>query len=399
MTTAKLACPCNRTWFGHSPATQHDDTARRVALRCAQPTMKRPSTVSAASEVVIAQHAEVVIAHCSMDLAWLRHGLGRLEAQGAILVRRVSVYSKCGKPVINASADWEVHELPNVGRNDHTYAHHIATSHGCLQPTVFFFKDRQAAGWSQMKDRVVPLEAMAQLVLSTGFACGFRASNKDYAAFHRAVPEFHMSSYRTSSHNQLAARHSGEVPCTDWADHRMGDESEWLTPDGAEHLGYPTRGMAVDNCTEWRRRTNVRFPSPAGSLRHWLNRTGLPSQQADDILGRPLWQMCFGGSFAARRATIMRWPHALWRWLSGSLARSDNIAESHYTERLWGVLLAPRLSEQQVEALLCATTHVQNRVKMLVGCSCRSHCGKYGRTGVGAEGEAPRALSWSAGDD
>ena len=153
MTTAKLACPCNRTWFGHSPATQHDDTARRVALRCAQPTMKRPSTVSAASEVVIAQHAEVVIAHCSMDLAWLRHGLGRLEAQGAILVRRVSVYSKCGKPVINASADWEVHELPNVGRNDHTYAHHIATSHGCLQPTVFFFKDRQAAGWSQMKDR------------------------------------------------------------------------------------------------------------------------------------------------------------------------------------------------------------------------------------------------------
>ena len=240
---------------------------------------------------------------------------------------------------------------------------------------------------------------MAQLVLSTGFACGFRASNKDYAAFHRAVPEFHMSSYRTSSHNQLAARHSGEVPCTDWADHRMGDESEWLTPDGAEHLGYPTRGMAVDNCTEWRRRTNVRFPSPAGSLRHWLNRTGLPSQQADDILGRPLWQMCFGGSFAARRATIMRWPHALWRWLSGSLARGDNIAESHYTERLWGVLLAPRLSEQQVEALLCATTHVQNRVKMLVGCSCRSHCGKYGRTGVGAEGEAPRALSWSAGDD
>ena len=238
MTTAKLACPCNRTWFGHSPATQHDDTARRVALRCAQPTMKRPSTVSAASEVVIAQHAEVVIAHCSMDLAWLRHGLGRLGAQGTILVRRVSVYSKCGKPVINASADWEVHELPNVGRNDHTYAHHIATSHGCLQPTVFFFKDRQAAGWSQMKDRVVPLEAMAQLVLSTGFACGFRASNKDYAAFHRAVPEFHMSSYRTSSHNQLAARHSGEVPCTDWADHRMGDESEWLTPDGAEHLGY-----------------------------------------------------------------------------------------------------------------------------------------------------------------
>ena len=55
----------------------------------------------------------------------------------------------------------------------------------------------------------------------------------------------------------------------------------------------------------------------------------------------------------------MRWPHALWRWLSGSLARGDNIAESHYTERLWGVLLAPRLSEQQVEALLCATTHVQ----------------------------------------
>ena len=108
--------------------------------------------------------------------------------------------------------------------------------------------------------------------------------------------------------------------------------------------------------------------------------------------------MCFGGSFAARRSTIMRRPHALWRWLSDSLARGDNIAESHYAERLWGVLLAPRLSDLQVEALLCATTRVQNRVQMLVGCSCRSHCGKHGGAGVGAEGEAPRALSWSAED-
>ena len=373
-----LTCPCNATWHGHSPVAFNGTTSWEAIHRCAEPPRPRPAGLSPALLV------EVVVAHCSMELSWLRVELERLEGLGRIWVGRVSVYSKCSTPVVNASAAWTVYQLPNVGRNDHTYAHHIATSHGCMLPTVFFVKDRPAAGWSSMKNRIVPVDDMVRLVATSGFACGFRAADRSLASFHWAptVSTFSISSYKTTSHNQKAAARANPsgMPCTDWSQHRLGDDADWVARRGHAHDGEPSRALAINNCKKWHRRQALGFKAPAGTLRSWLNNTGAPAKSVQKILGLPLWQMCYGGSFAARRPEIVRWPHALWRWLATSLVRGDNIAEGHYMERLWGVLLAPALRPETLEALLCATGHVRTvggYYGMLHGCSCRSTCSKY----------------------
>ena len=93
--------------------------------------------------------------------------------------------------------------------------------------------------------------------------------------------------------------------------------------------------------------------------------------------------MCYGGSFAARRSEIIKWPHEVWRVLATRLTRGDSIAEAHFMERLWGLLLTPSMREDILEALLCATLRVVSSggySGMLVGCSCRQPvCSKYHR--------------------
>ena len=340
------------------------------------------------------------MSHCSMDLAWLRLELSLLERAGLLWVGRVVVYSKCSRPVVNASTWWAVHTLPNVGRNDHTYAAHIATSHGCLLPMVFFLKDRMAPGWSQMKNRAVPLERMAHLVASAGFACGFGPADANgIAAFHWAATtaSFYTARYKTTSHNQVAASSQNAasvMPCTEWAQHRVGSAAGWagVTP---QHIvmaeSEPPRSLTLSNCTAWRGRRDTGFRA-AGALLNWLNGSaGAPADAATELLQRPLWQMCYGGNFAARRSEIVRWPHALWRWLTDSLSRGDNIAEGHYAERLWAALLAPRLSAERREAMLCATEHIRTLggyYGMLLGCACRPTCGKYASMARGGPGRS-----------
>ena len=396
MGNLSLPCPCQLTWQGHAPATEQDLIHDGLPSSCVAASRPPPPGFNAS------RVAEVVVSHCSMDLAWLRDELSQLERAGLLWVGRVTVYSKCGKPVVNASAWWAVQVLPNVGRNDHTYAHHIATSHGCLLPTVLFLKDRMAAGWSEMKNRAVSLESMAHLVASAGFSCGFGPANADrIAAFHwsATTASFYTVRYKTSSHKQVAARsqNASSVPCSEWAQHRVGGAVGWVRATPQHRVmpeSEPPRSLTVTNCTEWRGRRDVGFKS-GGMLLNWLNGSkGAPASVAAELLQRPLWQMCYGGSFAARRSEIVSWPHALWRWMADSLSRSDNIAEGHYAERLWGALLAPQLSAERREAMLCATEQVRNSggyYGMLIGCACRPKCGKYAsmvREGPGRPGAA-----------
>lgn len=403
MANLSLFCPCNLTWFGRAPMTP--EKSGRPPLSCTNSSALAQSPPGAAS---MPRHmAEVVISHCSMDLAWLRDELARLEAIGLLQICRVTIYSKCGKPVVNASHSWAVHLLPNVGRNDHTYAHHLAASHGCLLPIIFFVKDRAAVGWSQMKNRLVPLEDMARLVVSAGFACGFRPSDPRLAQFHwsSTVVRFSIGSYKTLSHHQQAdlSKQKQQQLCTEWAEHRAAATTPATTPSsGIRHRGEASgwaskeecgrcenvrmpRGLAVDDCAAWRRRSSVSFPAQYPTLAAWLNgstrlQEDAPVEAVRTLLARPLWPMCYGGSFVARSSEVIKWPHALWRWLATSMSRGDNIAEGHFAERLWGALLTPALTREQEDALLCATEHVRTTggyYGMLVGCACRALCGRY----------------------
>ena len=68
--------------------------------------------------------AELVVAHCRRDLNWLRREVEELGHCG-ISTARVSIYSKCGVAPIGGPTTAELHTLPNVGREAHTFLTHI----------------------------------------------------------------------------------------------------------------------------------------------------------------------------------------------------------------------------------------------------------------------------------
>ena len=77
----------------------------------------------------------------------------------------VFVYSKCGRPVEDAPPGSLVRTLPNVGRCDHTFAHHLALQSTAKAPPtsdlVLFAKDTppwetfSPIGWTMPLEGVV----------------------------------------------------------------------------------------------------------------------------------------------------------------------------------------------------------------------------------------------------
>ena len=87
----------------------------------------------------------------------------------------VHVYSKCGRRPVGAPTGAFVHEVANVGRCDHTYAHHITLRYGQLPDRVIFLKDssyeaREDGGGLAPSLMARPIREL----LSGEFACGTR---------------------------------------------------------------------------------------------------------------------------------------------------------------------------------------------------------------------------------
>ena len=153
--SARLApCPrCNTSWHGLDP------------LPAGVPHQGPQLIPFSAAGFV---DTEVVISHCRHDLRLLLSQLLRLP-----LLVRITVYSKCGVavPELEKSPNCHLVRLPNVGRCDHTYAWHLATSRHRLASVVLFVKDtyqnvlHQKATW-------VALDVLVSRASQSGFACG-----------------------------------------------------------------------------------------------------------------------------------------------------------------------------------------------------------------------------------
>ena len=94
--------------------------------------------------------AELAVAHCALVLGWLPRVLDAVHAEHLQLVR-VSIYLKCGPSAFSLhdaeramppGAELIVDDsLPNVGRCDHTWAHHLWLRWHTLADVVLFLKD------------------------------------------------------------------------------------------------------------------------------------------------------------------------------------------------------------------------------------------------------------------
>ena len=335
------------------------------------------------------REAELVISFCSYRLDWLLAELNLIRLR--VNVSRITIYSKCGRdPILpTGCADfnslplkninyhngwvqlrrchtsdplhWPIHlttvtMLPNRGRCDHTYAHHMATMYGRLSSLTIFIKDTSfKRGWTILKKRQHTLELMATQASRAGFSC-------------RLV--------RRAEHGmQFSIWHLFEV----LAEYQVGK--------------YVTLHDQANTTINQPRPT---FPSPIRPMGNWLQQSGVFSfahsgimpdvkSSFQQLITQSLWPVCYGGGFAAARNQICRWPQQMWQRLTDALTRGDSIEEGHYAERLWAALLAQPLSHQTAHALVCAANdqiRQYDRTRQMMGllhlCNCTSQCSTEG---------------------
>ena len=251
----------------------------------------------------------VVISHCTHSLRWMRPHLRAMRADAL----EVFVYSKCGRPVEDAPPGSLVRTLPNVGRCDHTFAHHLALQSTAKAPPtsdlVLFAKDTppwetfSPIGWT------MPLEEVVESVASSGFACGQQPYSQ-YSVYHdsRRLLAFSIPTYKGDG-GRFSSGHA--------------DMGKWL-----HALNAPVE------------RNGTRTTAELGQM-------------------LPLMRVCYGGVFAATRERIDAAPPSLWRALESALSRGvDSIEEGHFAERLWATQLSPRLDVRSAQRLRLAATCV-----------------------------------------
>mmetsp|Transcript_47381 Transcript_47381/g.127838 ORF Transcript_47381/g.127838 Transcript_47381/m.127838 type:complete len:311 (-) Transcript_47381:163-1095(-) len=207
----------------------------------------------------------------------------------------VRIITKCGESVGDRPAGFgnvQAIDLPNVGRNDHSFAWALSQMDGDLKANVshnapvFFLKDNMRVHQHNTSLREFP--AVLADVRHHGFGC-FLKMESPYSDFHSIAElgEFKKNRYIGSLDNFKAD--AGQRPLSKWWD----------------DLGI----------TPW-------------------NRNGLSDGKATVV------QVCYGGNFAVRMDRIRDMHSSLWQRLVASLERGDNIEEGHYAERTWAGLLA-----------------------------------------------------------
>jgi hypothetical protein len=283
--------------------------------------------------------AELVIASCAMSLPYVLDEIPRIERIG-MRVARITIYVKCGRVVYANSTltNWmhkrrrvssgtaiSVEALPNVGRCDHSFAHHMAERWDSLEPLTVFTKDRMDTPWSPGKNLAAGLAKTAARASTNGFACAFGPADPAVSMWHATshVSAFQMGKYTPT---RATSKQASALAA------RTANAS------GQSYAAQPTT-----------------FTAALRPLGTWLNQSDIfPAELIAELGARPLWPVCLNGMFAARRENVQRLTQGTWRALARGLARGDSIEEGHFTERMWAALLTPRLPEAVAERLICS---------------------------------------------
>jgi len=261
----------------------------------------------------------IVVAHCKKDLHFLA-----TFTEEFTNIASIHILTKCGHPVNGAPAMATIETLPNVGRCDHGYAYYI---NKLLQDSdnkfkvssddavILFIKDNMTAenlhqpgssSWTNLGNMVRRVSYSHD-----GFACGIVPGKKERSS---------ISAY-----------------------------AEFDTLQNFFKSGYTGR----QKYNETKEEDQVEFRSPYGRLGGFYNHTVKQKLHQHNIV-----RVCYGGVFATSLRNIRQHSKETWESLEHALTRGDNIAESHYMERIWGLLLSQPLKTYQATALREHANHV-----------------------------------------
>lgn len=268
-------------------------TQSLVILRLSRSPPAGASAASVASTASAPPPMFVVISSClrgpQLTLAHVQKYLNANSTQ-------VRLINKCGgkastSPVGPGVANKSIQmiHLPNVGRNDHSYAWALSSLHGALvQPLpdnalVFFLKDNIGVHSGAQRTRSFP-EVIAE-ARSRGFAC--------FATMLPPATDLHL------------IQHLGRFEI-------------------ASYMGAPSH----------------LFRAPAGQrpLFKWWEQMGLTFGNLSDA--NAAIPVCYHGNFAVRMDKIRAVNSAVWPRIVTSLSHGDSIEEGHYLERTWGALFS-----------------------------------------------------------
>jgi hypothetical protein len=251
----------------------------------------------------------VIISHCLHDLIWLPAYLEPLP------VYSITIYSKCGKPVLGAPHLSKIIRLENIGRNDHSFAHWMARAPEYINAqgddiALFMKDDMSSSNIHQASDGWKSFPDLVRVASRVGFACGLLPSkyeNGTFSAYH-STPQ--LLTFQNYAYFHNADRYDPEA-------------------NASSHIYDP---KAPND-----------FKSKFLNMGEWLRAVGGYERIPSNVT-----QVCYGGVFATRLLRIFRHPPRLWLEIEKSLSVGDNIEEGHFAERSWAPLLAvPVTAEEQ----------------------------------------------------
>ncbi|CAJ1954696.1 unnamed protein product [Cylindrotheca closterium] len=260
--------------------------------------------------------ADLVVSHCDLPLDWI------FKWTKAITFDKITVISKCGKPVEGAPPNANIVTLPNLGRCDQSYAHYLLNHYDDYGEYDAPAADKE--GQDHRKDKLIV------------FTKDNDNMNRDIVSRHRSFEEM------------VTIAQSTGFACQ--------EEQLWgYSPDHYFKICQPSAYMNWTAMAPYSRDTYVRlprddaseFPSRNGkTLKDYILKLNIPAPESD------IAPMCFGGNFLFNAKYLRQHPKELWERLEKSLSRGNNIAEGHYAERLWAHLLSPPLSHAKVQEIL-----------------------------------------------
>lgn len=284
----------------------------------------------------------VVISHCDKPISWIWK---------QVLVdtswKSMTILSKCGKTkkIADLPPDSHIVPLPNVGRNDHSYAYWIAdifeagddrkgqTKKKASQSlpheyvktmnpndlVMFINEDEKPVEGSSETRR--PWKEVLEEAQSQGFACGSHIELEGVKALNIASKK-NIGLFQMNEYGRAHARF----------------KSRYLTlEDFVSSL--PVR-LTVGN-----QALNARVMKNEGRRLKAVDKAANDdAAQGEMELFMPV---CYGGHFVASVERIAEAPVANWGYIEQSLRRGKDIEEPHYMERIWSALLSPPLSGKE----------------------------------------------------
>jgi len=258
---------------------------------------------------------EVVLAHFAEDLGWVSQFIGKPNTD-------IKIYSKAAE--LPHIAGVQAMPLPNVGRESHTFLHHIAHNYDKL------------ADWTVFSQAVAPSWGY----LIGGSANGHLSDKVSFEDYLQPFPEGRDSKFVMSASSQFP---SGAQST------RLGMVKQGLPQESGDFC--PKQG--ADGWTDWWFTPDHPHLRSGDMLEFYHKYISL-----DENEGEPMTMSFSQGSrFAASRARIQARPRAYYARLLAALSKHMSPQEGYWMEASWYDVLHPESLQYKTD--LCALPQVR----------------------------------------